>query len=213
MNKVNNSFLVFVFGLLLFLKPQKINAQNFDIDVLKQTNLHRNQNLDPFFCNFSNAISYVTPLVPITVYAAGLKTKNKNLQTAGIQIALSAGINGLLTYSAKQIVNRPRPGVSYPFLTPLESKTQYSMPSGHTSSSFNTATALSLEFPKWYIVVPAYTYAATMAYSRMHVGVHYPTDVLAGAALGVGSAFISKKATRFLQKNNRTKKAFAALLF
>ncbi len=211
------SFQTKLFAILLFISfiffSKTSTAQNFDIDVLKQTNLHRNQNLDNFFCAYSDAISYVTPLVPIAIYAKGLQTKNKNLQKKGINVAISAGINGILTYSVKQLVNRPRPAVKYPFLTPLASNKNYSMPSGHTSSAFNTATALTMEFPKWYVAVPAYAYAATMGYSRMHIGVHYPTDVLAGAALGAGSAWVSKKVTKWLQKNTITKKYYNQLLF
>jgi undecaprenyl-diphosphatase len=41
------------------------------------------------------------------------------------------------------------------------------------------------------VVVPAYAWAAGVGYSRMYLGQHYPTDVLAGAAIGIGSAYLS----------------------
>jgi membrane-associated phospholipid phosphatase len=190
-----------------------MHAQNFDINTLRQTNLNRNKNADGFFCTYSNAIAIPTVGVPITVYALGLIKKNKAMQIVGINMAISAGINGAFTYMAKQIVDRPRPAVSYPFLEPLESVTQYSFPSGHTSSSFNTATSLSIAYPKWYVIVPSYTYCSIMAYSRMHIGVHYPSDVFAGAILGVGSAYLSKFVTKKLQKNKHTSKMYNAVLF
>ncbi|MFY7909200.1 MAG: phosphatase PAP2 family protein, partial [Emticicia sp.] len=62
------------------------------------------------------------------------------------------------------------------------------------------ATSLSLTFRKWYVVIPAYTWASAAAYSRLHLGVHYPSDVLAGAAIGAGSAWLCYKANRWLQR-------------
>jgi len=66
--------------------------------------------------------------------------------------------------------------------------------------AFATATSLSLEYPKWYVIVPAYTWAGTVGYSRMHLGVHYPSDVLIGALVGAGSAFITHKVNQKLLK-------------
>ncbi|GAB2971723.1 hypothetical protein GCM10027049_01640 [Mucilaginibacter puniceus] len=74
--------------------------------------------------------------------------------------------------------------------------------------AFATATSLSLSFPKWYVIIPSYTYAAAIGYSRMYLGVHYPTDVLAGALLGTGTAFLTWKLQKILFKKN--KKVFVA---
>lgn len=65
-----------------------------------------------------------------------------------------------------------------------------SMPSGHTSMAFSLATSASLLRPKWYVIAPSYLLATTISTSRMWNGVHYPSDVLAGAFLGTGSAII-----------------------
>ena len=60
----------------------------------------------------------------------------------------------------------------------------FSFPSGHTLVSFEAATALTYYHRKW--GVAAFVLAALIAYSRLYLFVHYPTDVLAGAVLGVG---------------------------
>jgi membrane-associated phospholipid phosphatase len=79
------------------------------------------------------------------------------------------------------------------------------MPSGHTSSAFSTATSLSLNFRKWYVVAPAYTYAAAVGYSRMYLGVHYPSDVLVGALLGSGTAYLTWKINKKLQNKRKNR--------
>ena len=97
----------------------------------------------------------------------------------------------VVTEAVKYLVNRPRPYITYPGVVhPYDnSKTGLSFPSAHTSISFNTAATLSIRFHKWYITVPAYAWAASVGYSRLYLGQHYPSDVLAGAAIGVGSAY------------------------
>jgi undecaprenyl-diphosphatase len=69
-----------------------------------------------------------------------------------------------------------------------------SFPSGHSATSFACATMLALLVPR---AAPfAYALAAAIAYSRLYVGVHWPTDVLAGAVLGVVTALLLRAATR-----------------
>lgn len=83
----------------------------------------------------------------------------------------------------KPIVARPRPYMTIEGLQILVAPpTSYSFPSGHTNSSFAAALALTLAFGKkgaW-----AYVFAALIAFSRLWVGVHYPTDVICGALGG-----------------------------
>lgn len=70
----------------------------------------------------------------------------------------------------------------------IENPTDYSFPSGHTLSSFIGATVLALYNKRWgYIALP---FASLIAFSRLYLYVHYPTDVLAGAVLGIGIGFL-----------------------
>jgi membrane-associated phospholipid phosphatase len=85
----------------------------------------------------------------------------------------------LANTAVKQVVRRPRP-VLGPELPPLATTVSgLSYPSAHAATSFAAAGALSLPS------LPLYAAAGAMALTRPYLGVHYPSDVLAGAALGV----------------------------
>jgi membrane-associated phospholipid phosphatase len=188
-------------------------AQNFDIDVLKQTNLNRNKNLDGIFTNWGKVSPYISVSTPLALYSIGIAKHDKRLQKMGIEQAIGITITSGITYILKRSINRPRPGVTWPILTPLEPLSSYSFPSGHTSSAFYTATATSLQFKKWYVTVPAFAFASITAYSRMHEGVHYPTDVMAGATLGIISAYATNMINKHLQSNKKTKNYYNKLLW
>jgi membrane-associated phospholipid phosphatase len=88
----------------------------------------------------------------------------------------------------KFAVRRPRPQI--PGLAPLQGTTTgLSFPSAHAATSFAGALAYSrLGLP----AAPLYSLAGAMALSRVYLGVHYPSDILAGALLGTALAAAAK---------------------
>lgn len=175
-------------------------SQNADINILKSINLGRNKQLDPTFRGITNSVTPVSIAVPVTVLAVGLIKHDSTLKNKGLYIGasliLAAGISTGLKYS----VHRTRPFVTYPFIDKATSGGSPSFPSGHTSDAFATATSFSLAFPKWYVIAPSYLWACSVGYSRMHLGVHYPSDVLAGAITGAGSSYLCYKLNKWLFK-------------
>lgn len=176
------------------------NAQNIDINNLRDINLNRNQSLDPTFKAFTNSASPVSIATPILIYSIGLINKNESLQKKGIFIGETFLVNAFFTTALKYTVKRDRPFVTYPEIQKLTSGGSYSFPSGHTSEAFATATSLSIAFPKWYVIAPSFIWASVVGYSRMDLGVHYPTDVLAGAITGAGSAYLTYKLNKWVNK-------------
>lgn len=84
----------------------------------------------------------------------------------------------------KNLIQRPRPFNVIPTMQLLVSKPpSYSFPSGHTASSFAAAFIISNEIKKLW--VPVYFFAAAIAFSRMYLFVHYPSDILGGILLGI----------------------------
>ncbi len=92
----------------------------------------------------------------------------------------------------KDIIARPRPFIEDPTLTLLIAPPDgYSLPSGHSSSSFCAATILSFAYLKKGWKAGAWVLAVLIAFSRVYLCVHNPSDVLAGAAFGVLIALIA----------------------
>ena len=169
-------------------------------DFLKRVHVNRYENLDPMFKGFSASVLPVTLLTPTTLYAFGWCAKNEKAKEAGIYTAATIAVSGGISLALKLGIARPRPYATHPDIHPLAHAGPYSFPSAHSSNAFATATALSMMYPKWYVVTPAFVWAGTAAYSRMHLGMHYPGDVMAGALIGSGSVVACYYLNRWIRR-------------
>lgn len=175
-------------------------SQNMDIDLLRKFN-SRNPSGQTYWVQTSNSVYYMAPTLTAGSLAYGLIYKDKQAMKNGFESALSIGICLAVSGGLKNLVDRPRPNQTYPdMIYSNTSSDGKSFPSGHTTLAFATATTLSLQYKKWYITVPAYAWAASVGYSRMRLGRHYPTDVAAGALIGIGSGYLSHWLTKKLLK-------------
>ncbi len=179
------------FLLLLLFLPCSLFSQNLDIRILRSINSPETLRSDKFFQFVSNSNTYLVIGIPATIGTIGLiKHDDKLLRDACAAIA-AITINSGITEAMKYSINRKRPFTTYMDIVKKSPAGSPSFPSGHTSSAFAAATSLSLTYPKWYVIVPSLCWAATVGYSRMDLGVHYPSDVLAGAVIGAGSAWLT----------------------
>jgi membrane-associated phospholipid phosphatase len=166
-----------------------LHSQNADIRILRCINKPVNTGLDRSMRFTSNSVLPAMIGVPAGLLAYEYFRKDGNIEKP-LLIGFSLGSSLVITLGVKYVVNRPRPFTSYHDIIQKDFNVgSKSFPSGHTSSAFALATSVSLEYPKWYVIAPSYAWACAVGYSRMRLGVHYPTDVFAGAVIGAGCAW------------------------
>jgi membrane-associated phospholipid phosphatase len=107
--------------------------------------------------------------------AALLATINHDDSRGSLQLGEAFALSMGTTFLLKPIINRKRPNGSH-----------WSFPSGHTTSAFASASFLDRRYGLKY-GVPAYLMAAAVGYSRVEAKHHYTSDVIAGAAIGIGA--------------------------
>ena len=113
----------------------------------------------------------------------------KKTRPIGFTVLISLLINFIITnITLKDLIARPRPFVvNDAIVTLIREPKSFSFPSGHTSASFAAMLALSYWVPKK-VGIPAIILASMIAFSRMYIGVHYPTDILGGILVGFMSS-------------------------
>jgi len=126
---------------------------------------------------FGNAGEVLEPIVSGSItggaFLASRLTKNEHFREFGYTVGQAYLANGILTQGIKYATHRMRPNGS----------NSLSLPSGHTSGAFTVATVVTHYYgKKW--GVPLYVFAGLVGVSRLEKGQHWPSDVLAGAALG-----------------------------
>lgn len=177
------------------------SAQNFDINLLHSINGWHGSFIHDYSSFISKTEPYVAIGVPAVMAVAGLVKGNDNLVKDALYIGTSVIGSFAVAYGLKYIVDRDRPYVTYPDrIHPHSFEDSPSFPSGHAASAFALATSLCIKYPKWYVIAPSAMYACSVGVSRMYEGVHYPTDVLAGAAIGAGCAVASIYLNKWLSK-------------
>jgi membrane-associated phospholipid phosphatase len=181
--------LIFFF-LLSFCFIQTINAQNWDINLLKDINKTYSKTGGSIMVAVTETGGPLSYAMPVGFFVAGKLHKDHKMVVNSYEMASAALINGIVTTVLKTSIQRERPFETYPDeVTKYSSGGSYSMPSGHTSTVFAAATSVSILYPKWYVIAPSYLFAASVGYSRMYLGVHYPSDVLIGAVIGTASSY------------------------
>ena len=149
----------------------------------------RNPNLD-------NIMIFITSLGNggmIWIAATIVLLIPKKTRKAGIMSAVAL-LGSLIINNniVKNIVQRPRPFVTFTDLQIIiPTPSEFSFPSGHTSSSFAAAAVFYRHLPKK-LGLPAVILAGLIGFSRLYVGVHYPTDVIAGVLMGILLSYLAE---------------------
>ncbi len=140
----------------------------------------------PWMDGFWKAITHLGDAGFFWIVTAAVLLIWKKTRKAGFSASLALVIGALITnVTLKNLVARVRPYEVVPdLMCIIEKQHSFSFPSGHTCASFAAAFALYKTLPRrWGIA--CLVLAALISLSRLYVGVHYPSDVLAGAAVGI----------------------------
>jgi undecaprenyl-diphosphatase len=161
-----------------------------DLSLVKSLNtlfVHHDGLEDPLVA-YANAseIMFLVALVLAFVFVGG--RRGIATRRAVVAAGLSAGLALAVAAVVARVVDRPRPFVSHPDAVHLFSghAADPGFPSDHATAAFAIAVALLLRSRAWGAI--ALAAAVVLAVARVAMGIHYPTDVIAGAALGAVTA-------------------------
>jgi membrane-associated phospholipid phosphatase len=182
-------------------------SQNADVNLLKPINKNETNFKNKYLELNASSVTVVSIAVPAGMAIAGFIKHDKKLKLDALYTGAAFLASSIVTRATKVIVDRPRPFEKYPFIVKRDDESGgFSFPSGHTSSAFCTATSLAIRYRKWYVIAPAYIFATSVGWARMYQGVHYPSDVLAGALVGACSAWMGYKAQKWITRKKEQKK-------
>lgn len=169
-------------------------AENFDDKLFRICNNIDVPVLESIVKICDRAIIPASFLTPPTLFTISRINDRHYDENSAVLLGLSNMVTTGAILTLKNTVKRDRP---FNRLKNIKDRgkdpfiDRYSFPSGHTAFAFSNAGVLSLRYnDKPFLIAGLYSYALFVGFGRVYLGVHYPTDVLAGAVLGTGSALL-----------------------
>ena len=153
--------------------------------------------LDPFFVLLSSEKFWITIL--LTLLILSLASRKKKWVKYAVSLILIMSVTDIFaSHLMKPFFKRLRPCHEYADVRRIEGKCGafYSMPSNHASNAFSAAFFTFFLRPRDRRIFWGFLVAALVSYSRIYLGVHYPSDVLIGFVVGAvsgGSGYLAVK--------------------
>ena len=144
--------------------------------------------LDKAMVRISNAANYsrLWLCCAAIIAALGGRPGRRAALLGMVSVGFSSAVSNLVVKPLWARRRPERPATAIPMRRRVRMPTSQSMPSGHSASAFAFATAVGYALPT--LSVPLHTAATAVAYSRIHTGVHYPADAIAGSVIGSSAA-------------------------
>ncbi len=147
------------------------------------------QGASPLLDSVMVALSLMVYHAAIWVVLAVLMIASKDHRRPGIAILVSLLVAYVVVELViKTFIHRERPYVAEDLTPIIVDSLSYSFPSGHTAYSFASATVITMYYGRW--GVPAFVLASMVGISRIYLALHWPTDVVAGALIGIAVAIV-----------------------
>ena len=164
--------------------------QQIDDSIMLFLQSIRNPVLSAILLPVTNSGNHGIIVIALILLTLFFKSERKTFFTAALGLILASLVTLVFL---KPLVMRPRPYVTVEGLTALVdmSSDPNSFPSGHTTAVFAMAMGWQLASDRRWMKIFGWVLAVLMAFSRLYVGVHFPTDVLTGAIIGTVGSFIA----------------------
>jgi membrane-associated phospholipid phosphatase len=157
---------------------------DLDITILRFIHHNRVMAFDNLLYYISFTATFISISLLLIMLFASIRAKSKPLRVVFYKMLAVLIVVAIVSFTLKTIFVRERPFITYPDIEKLSEAGNSSFPSGHTLEAFAIAVAFSILIPKRKLFIPVFIWATMVAYSRMALGVHYPSDVLGGMVIG-----------------------------
>lgn len=153
------------------------------------------------FVNNSIKCSMLDRIIPYITHLGGaiitsltclmlIFSRKVDLASAGYKSAAALLSSHIFIHYLKKLINRPRPFLKLSNVNTFKTNLKdYSFPSGHTTAAFSICVSLALSFPGLSLILVLT--ALVIGFSRIYIGVHYPTDVIVGMLIGTTFAILN----------------------
>jgi undecaprenyl-diphosphatase len=162
-----------------------------DIALLEFFNRNRVSSLDRFFMAITDATTFISIGIMLALFFTAWRRRSARMLHKGLQLGLTLLSVLAVVSGVKYAIMRQRPFEVHDFIQKLSGGGGPSFPSGHTTEVFAVTTAMFVMFPekKWPGAI-LLAWACMVGYTRMLLGVHYPSDIIGGMLFGILTALI-----------------------
>lgn len=167
------------------------NLAEFDIQLLRPIHHCRIESLDNLLLWLSGSTYYIAAGIMLCLGVAALLRNPQKFRHSFARLIVMLASVTLAVLALKYTILRTRPFEAYTDIVNLSDATSPSFPSGHTVIAFTIAFGFMFSGFNKLHYLPLLVWAAAVAYSRLALGAHFPSDVLTSIAIALVAAFIA----------------------